>query len=178
MIEYFPQSHAPAGVLFAGYDYFVVITLTPSQVTKRVDTNEKHWAKWNWRTDGDVMVNGAFFVPSGDGASLAYARATSLQAKAAGFIDQLTVNAGVFGDPSGRNGQGGVFPGITDGGGTITRGYSKGGPGGGGSDSDGGLFSMIFGSNTNAASAALRPGQVWSILFTILLNWYFSNHRR
>jgi len=79
---------------------------------------------------------------------------------------------------SGRNGQGGVFPGITDGGGTITRGYSKGGPGGGGSDSDGGLFSMIFGSNTNAASAALRPGQVWSILFTILLNWYFSNHRR
>ena len=64
-----------------------------------MDTNEKHWAKWNWRTDGDVMVNGAFFVPSGDGVSLAYARATSLQAKAAGFIDQLTVNAGVFGDP-------------------------------------------------------------------------------
>lgn len=79
---------------------------------------------------------------------------------------------------SGRNGQGGGFPGITDGGGTITRGYSKDGPSGGGSDSDGGLFSMIFGSNTNAASAALRQGHVWSILFTILLNWYFSNHRR
>lgn len=80
---------------------------------------------------------------------------------------------------SGRNSQGGGFPGITDGGGTITRGYSKGGPGGGGSsDSDGGLFSMIFGSNTNAAAAALRPGKVWSILFTIILNWYFSHHRR
>lgn len=79
---------------------------------------------------------------------------------------------------SGRNGQGGGFSGITDGGGTITRGYSKDGPSGGGSDSDGGLFSMIFGSNTNAASAALRQGHVWSILFTILLNWYFSNHRR
>lgn len=45
------------------------------------------------------MVNGAFFVPSGDGVSPAYARATSLQAKTADVIDQLTVNAGVFGDP-------------------------------------------------------------------------------
>lgn len=45
------------------------------------------------------MVNGAFFVPSGDGVSPAYARATSVQAKAAAIIDQLTVNAGVFGDP-------------------------------------------------------------------------------
>ncbi|KAG2334710.1 hypothetical protein Bca52824_005890 [Brassica carinata] len=59
---------------------------------------------------GDVMVNGAFFVPSGDGVSPAFARATSLQAKTADVIDQLTVNAGVFGDPSGRNGQGGAFP--------------------------------------------------------------------
>ncbi|CAN7069720.1 unnamed protein product [Brassica rapa subsp. trilocularis] len=161
-----------------GNRYTAPINPNAKEVTKRVDSNEKHWGKWNWRTDGDVMVNGAFFVPSGDGVSPAYARATSLQAKAAGFIDQLTVNAGVFGDPSGRNGQGGGFSGITDGGGTITRGYSKDGPSGGGSDSDGGLFSMIFGSNTNAASAALRQGHVWSILFTILLNWYFSNHRR
>lgn len=45
------------------------------------------------------MVNGAFFVPSGDGVSPAFARATSLQAKTADVIDQLTVNAGVFGDP-------------------------------------------------------------------------------
>lgn len=45
------------------------------------------------------MVNGAFFVPSGDGVSPAYARATSVQPKAAAIIDQLTVNAGVFGDP-------------------------------------------------------------------------------
>lgn len=69
------------------------------KVTKRVDSNEKHWSGWNWRTEGDVMVNGAFFVPSGDGVSPAYARATSVQPKTAAIIDQLTVNAGVFGDP-------------------------------------------------------------------------------
>lgn len=79
---------------------------------------------------------------------------------------------------SGRNGQGGGFPGITGGGGTVTRGYSKGGPGGGSSDSDDGIFTMIFGSNSSAAAVALRPRQVWSIVFTIILLWYFPHHRR
>ncbi|RID67963.1 hypothetical protein BRARA_C00157 [Brassica rapa] len=161
-----------------GNRYTAPIDPNAKEVTKRVDSNEKHWGKWNWRTEGDVMVNGAFFVPSGDGVSPAYARATSLQAKTADVIDQLTVNAGVFGDPSGRNGQGGGFPGITGGGGTVTRGYSKGGPGGGSSDSDDGIFTMIFGSNSSAAAVALRPRQVWSIVFTIILLWYFPHHRR
>lgn len=69
------------------------------QVTKRVDTNEGQWSDWNWKTEGDIMVNGAFFVPSGAGASAQYAEATSLQAKSAVAIDQLTMYSGVFGDP-------------------------------------------------------------------------------
>ncbi|EOA20414.1 hypothetical protein CARUB_v10000723mg [Capsella rubella] len=162
-----------------GNRYTAPVDPNAKEVTKRVDSNEKHWSGWNWRTEGDVMVNGAFFVPSGDGVSPAYAKATSVQPKAAAVIDQLTVNAGVFGDPSGRNGQGGSFPGITDGGGTITRGYSKSGPGGGGgggSDSDDGIFSVIFGNNSGAV--APRPGQVWSILFIIILYWFIPYHTR
>lgn len=62
-----------------------------------MDTNEDEWAGWNWRTDGDVMVNGAFFVPSGAGVSMQYAKATSIEAKSAALIDQLTMNAGVLG---------------------------------------------------------------------------------
>lgn len=70
------------------------------QVTKRVDTNEGEWSDWNWRTEGDIMVNGAFFVPSGAGASAAlYAQASSVQPKSAVQIDQLTMYSGVFGDP-------------------------------------------------------------------------------
>lgn len=69
------------------------------QVTKRVDTNENDWSDWNWRTEGDIMVNGAFFVPSGAGASAQYAQASSLQPKSAVQIDQLTMYSGVFGDP-------------------------------------------------------------------------------
>lgn len=67
------------------------------QVTKRVDSDEKEWARWNWRTEGDQMVNGAFFVPSGDGLSVIYEKASSVEPKSAGLVDMLTQNAGVIG---------------------------------------------------------------------------------
>jgi pectate lyase len=68
-------------------------------VTKRVDTDDKEWSGWNWRTDGDIMVNGAFFVPSGAEMSAEYAEASSVQPKPVVQIDQLTMYSGVFGDP-------------------------------------------------------------------------------
>ncbi|KAL6010123.1 hypothetical protein ACLOJK_000554 [Asimina triloba] len=67
------------------------------QVTKRVETDEKDWSGWNWRTEGDLLVNGAFFVPSGEGLSARYAKASSVEPKSAVLIDQLTMNAGVLG---------------------------------------------------------------------------------
>nr|XP_043625984.1 probable pectate lyase 5 [Erigeron canadensis] len=63
------------------------------QVTRRVDADEKVWAGWNWRTDGDLMENGAFFVPSGQNGNDMYA---SVDPKSANFVEQLTTNAGVF----------------------------------------------------------------------------------
>ncbi|KAG6475021.1 hypothetical protein ZIOFF_064238 [Zingiber officinale] len=66
-------------------------------VTKRVDTAESQWSGWNWRTEGDVLVNGAFFVPSGEGLDAMYAKAESLDPKSATLIDQLTMGAGVLG---------------------------------------------------------------------------------
>lgn len=62
-----------------------------------MDTDEGQWSDWNWRTDGDIMVNGAFFVPSGPGLSAQYAKASSVEPKSAALITQLTMNAGVFG---------------------------------------------------------------------------------
>lgn len=64
-----------------------------------METDESEWAGWNWRTEGDVMVNGAFFVPSGVGLSTQYAKASSVEPKSAALIDRLTMNAGVFGGP-------------------------------------------------------------------------------
>nr|CAB3499482.1 unnamed protein product [Digitaria exilis] len=69
------------------------------EVTKRVDTAEGQWSGWNWRTEGDMMVNGAFFVPSGEGMEEIYEKASSTDPKSAALVDTLTQNAGVLGDP-------------------------------------------------------------------------------
>lgn len=67
------------------------------QITKRVDTAEENWRNWNWRSEGDLLVNGAFFVASGEGVEVKYEKAYSVEPKSATFIDQLTMNAGVLG---------------------------------------------------------------------------------
>ena len=69
-------------------------------MTKRVETGEEEWREWNWRSEGDVMVNGAYFVASGAGVEVKYEKAYSVEPKSASFIDQLTMNAGVLGGRS------------------------------------------------------------------------------
>ncbi|XP_047331693.1 probable pectate lyase 5 [Impatiens glandulifera] len=64
------------------------------EVTKRLDTSEKEWKNWNWRSEGDIMVNGAFFVASGSGLSTEYAKAYSLNPNSASLIEALTANVG------------------------------------------------------------------------------------
>ncbi|KAK7280517.1 hypothetical protein RJT34_25581 [Clitoria ternatea] len=132
------------------------------EVTKRVDTNEGEWSDWNWRTEGDVMVNGAFFVPSGAGLSAQYAEATSVQPKSAVQIDQLTMYSGVFGDPRDN---GDLYPGF-NGGGTVTGATSKGGSSSDGDD----FFGMIFkGSSSQAAPPPLYSSFVFVSTFLSLL---------
>lgn len=67
------------------------------QVTKRVDTGEGEWRGWNWRSDGDIMVNGAYFVTSGAGVEVKYEKAYSVEPKSAVLIDQLVMHAGALG---------------------------------------------------------------------------------
>ncbi|KAD4384436.1 hypothetical protein E3N88_24604 [Mikania micrantha] len=81
------------------------------EVTKRVDTASEHWKGWNWRSEGDILMNGAFFVASGEGLELKYEKAYSVEPKSAALIDQLTMNAGVLGSRSNKLGK------WTDGGG-------------------------------------------------------------
>ncbi|PON49017.1 Pectate lyase [Parasponia andersonii] len=67
------------------------------EVTKRVETGEEEWRSWNWRTEGDIMVNGAFFVASGEGVEVKYEKAYSVEPKSAVLIDMLTLHAGPLG---------------------------------------------------------------------------------
>ncbi|XP_027069432.2 probable pectate lyase 12 [Coffea arabica] len=75
------------------------------EVTKRVETAEDAWKGWNWRSDGDIMVNGAYFVTSGEGVEVKYEKAYSVEPKSAAYIDQLTMNAGVWGSRGSRMGR-------------------------------------------------------------------------
>ncbi|KAJ0255277.1 pectate lyase 12 [Hirschfeldia incana] len=72
------------------------------EVTKRVETPDGEWKGWNWRSEGDILVNGAFFVASGEGAEMRYEKAYSIEPKSASFIDQITFHSGVLG-VGGRN---------------------------------------------------------------------------
>ncbi|ONK67641.1 uncharacterized protein A4U43_C05F2190 [Asparagus officinalis] len=66
------------------------------EVTKREDTPDSQWKSWNWRSEGDLMLNGAFFTPSGYGASSSYARASSLSARPSSIVGSITTSAGAL----------------------------------------------------------------------------------
>uniref|UniRef100_A0ACD5UXD6 Uncharacterized protein n=1 Tax=Avena sativa TaxID=4498 RepID=A0ACD5UXD6_AVESA len=66
------------------------------EVTKRVETAQTTWKGWNWRSEGDLLLNGAFFTPSGAGASASYSRASSLGAKSSSMVGTITSGAGVL----------------------------------------------------------------------------------
>ncbi|XP_019186174.1 PREDICTED: probable pectate lyase 12 [Ipomoea nil] len=86
-----------------GNRYMAPFDRNAKEVTKRVDTEEDQWRNWNWRSEGDIMGNGAFFVASGDGVEIKYEKAYSVEPKSANFIDQLTMNAGVLVGRGGNN---------------------------------------------------------------------------
>ncbi|URD99190.1 Pectate lyase [Musa troglodytarum] len=132
------------------------------EVTKRVETEESEWSGWNWRTEGDVMVNGAFFVPSGEGLDAMYAKAESLDPKSSALIDQLTLNAGVFGGPR-DNGVGTANSGVNYGGSAATA------DGGGGASGWGvgyGPLGMVFGSGAPPPSSC--DSSIVMIITTLL----------
>ncbi|XP_073302709.1 probable pectate lyase 10 [Primulina huaijiensis] len=67
------------------------------EITKRVvNPSDDKWRHWNWKSEGDMMLNGAYFVPSGRSAPASYTRASSLVAKPASMVGILTADAGVL----------------------------------------------------------------------------------
>ncbi|XP_076952269.1 putative pectate lyase 18 [Bidens hawaiensis] len=75
---------------------FVALPDSHKEVTKRMEAKDDEWKGWNWRSEGDLMVNGAFFVPSGAEISIQYDRASSVPPMSAYLINQLTMHAGVL----------------------------------------------------------------------------------
>ncbi|XP_052176380.1 probable pectate lyase 12 isoform X2 [Diospyros lotus] len=80
-----------------GNRYIAPVDSDSKEVTKRLEAAEGEWKGWNWRSQGDVLVNGAFFVESGESLGVKYEKAYSVEPRSATFIDQITMNAGVLG---------------------------------------------------------------------------------
>lgn len=63
------------------------------EVTKRDYAPEGVWRQWTWRSDGDLMMNGAFFVQSGNPIKN-FHRHGVIRAKPGTFVTRLTRFAG------------------------------------------------------------------------------------
>ncbi|KAL1827119.1 hypothetical protein ACET3Z_005531 [Daucus carota] len=91
-------SAAPT-IISQGNRYVAPNDDSSKQVTKRLDADKGDWAGWEWISEGDLMVNGAYFLPSGQGLNNLYFKDSGAEPKSAAMIDRLTSNAGVLGGP-------------------------------------------------------------------------------
>ncbi|KAF5207675.1 Pectate lyase [Thalictrum thalictroides] len=67
------------------------------EITKRDYAAENEWQKWTWRSEGDLMMNGAFFVQSGNPSkNRPYSNEDMISAKPGSFVTRLTRFAGAL----------------------------------------------------------------------------------
>ena len=66
------------------------------QVTKHEEAPKSEWRDWNWKSEGGMMLNGAYFQKSGLAATSTYARASSLSARPAHLVGSITIVANVL----------------------------------------------------------------------------------
>ncbi|CAM8968361.1 unnamed protein product [Rhodiola kirilowii] len=66
------------------------------EVTKRDYATQDTWKHWTWRSEGDLMMNGAFFVPSGSPLQKRYGRHDMIKAKPGTYASRLTRFAGAL----------------------------------------------------------------------------------
>lgn len=70
------------------------------QITKRDYADETEYVNWNWTTDGDLYLNGAFFRASGVNTAQkvtnTFSRFDVIKAKAGSDVPRLTRYAGAL----------------------------------------------------------------------------------
>eukprot|EP00253_Pinus_taeda_P013739 PITA_13739 len=66
------------------------------EVTKRQNSTESEWNKWNWISEDDALLNGAYFTPSGSQVLSTYTTAYSGRPKSSAIVEEITRNAGVL----------------------------------------------------------------------------------
>nr|P27762.1 RecName: Full=Pectate lyase 4; AltName: Full=Antigen Amb a II; AltName: Full=Antigen K; Short=AgK; AltName: Full=Pollen allergen Amb a 2; AltName: Allergen=Amb a 2; Flags: Precursor [Ambrosia artemisiifolia]AAA32671.1 allergen [Ambrosia artemisiifolia] len=84
-------------ILSQGNKFVAPDFIYKKNVCLRTGAQEPEWMTWNWRTQNDVLENGAIFVASGsDPVLTAEQNAGMMQAEPGDMVPQLTMNAGVL----------------------------------------------------------------------------------
>ncbi|XP_072965464.1 pectate lyase-like [Typha angustifolia] len=83
-------------IISQGNRYTAPPQLFAKQVTKRDYATEEEWKHWTWRSDGDLMRNGAFFVESGVPSTRAFSRNQIIKAKPGTYAGRLTRFSGAL----------------------------------------------------------------------------------
>ncbi|XP_074324915.1 putative pectate lyase P59 [Apium graveolens] len=96
-------SQAPT-ILSQGNRFIAPLNDRLKEITKREMADESEWKSWNWRSEGDLMMNGAYFVESGDrGIADKSEREFNLVKPAKGIeVTMITRFAGVLSCQTGR----------------------------------------------------------------------------
>ncbi|CAA7402993.1 unnamed protein product [Spirodela intermedia] len=86
-------------IISDGNRYIAPANYNAKEVTKREYATKRQWKSWTWRSEGDLMVNGAFFVQSGP-AKLALPFSTKkkmiIKPKPGSFVTRLTRYSGAL----------------------------------------------------------------------------------
>ena len=78
--------------MLQNFDELIILSL---KVTKRDSSPQSVWKTWNWRSEMDLMMNGAFFVESGSDVRNVN-RQDVIPAKPGKFASQMTRFSGAL----------------------------------------------------------------------------------
>ncbi|KAJ3683619.1 hypothetical protein LUZ60_013846 [Juncus effusus] len=83
-------------IISQGNRYIAPPNPNAKEVTKREYTMESEWKDWVWKSEGDIMKNGAFFIKSGGQNERKYNNQEFIKAKPGTYVNRLTRFAGVL----------------------------------------------------------------------------------
>ncbi|XP_077243760.1 putative pectate lyase 5 isoform X2 [Tasmannia lanceolata] len=86
-----------------GNRFLASSNLNTKEVTKRMveGRDGTNWRNWNWKSEGDLFLNGAYFIQSGIQSPETYEKPLNIKAMPASMVPTLTADAGALSCRSG-----------------------------------------------------------------------------
>ncbi|KAF8010848.1 hypothetical protein BT93_J1482 [Corymbia citriodora subsp. variegata] len=83
-------------IISQGNRFIAPPNMAAKEVTKRDYATPDVWHSWTWRSQGDLMMNGAFFVQSGRPLAKKFGKRDMIKAKPGTFVTRLTRFSGTL----------------------------------------------------------------------------------